>query len=83
MAPIATEQIQQPVPVTKSVQAREPLKYSGSLDSYKAIDLTPVIGTEYAGIDLAEVLKAPNSDELIRDIAIKSMCRTPATVGLR
>lgn len=49
---------------------REPLKLSGALDQFKYFDSTPVIGREFVDVDLAEWLRAPNSDELIRDLAI-------------
>ncbi|KAI1167741.1 TauD-domain-containing protein [Nemania serpens] len=49
---------------------REPLKLSGALDQFKYFDTTPVIGREFIDVDLAEWLRAPNSDELIRDLAI-------------
>lgn len=51
---------------------KEPLKLSGVLDQYESFDVTPVIGREFANVDLAEWLRAPNSDELIRDLAITS-----------
>jgi hypothetical protein len=51
---------------------REPLKLSGALDQFKHFDSTPVIGREFVDVDLAEWLKAPNSDELLRDLAITS-----------
>ena len=48
-----------------------PPKYTGALDKYEKFDVTRVIGTEFKqGIQLAELLKAPNSDDLIRDFAI-------------
>lgn len=49
---------------------REPLKLSGALDAYEHFDVTPVIGREFVNVDLAELLSAPNSDELIKDLAI-------------
>ncbi|KAI0479618.1 TauD-domain-containing protein [Xylaria cf. heliscus] len=49
---------------------REPLKLSGALDQFKYFDTTPVIGREYVDVDLAEWLRAENSDELLRDLAI-------------
>ena len=73
MAPIATQEVQDTPIVVKSLDHKEPLKYSGSLNGHKQKDITPVIGTEIADIDLAAVLQAPNADELIRDLAIKSM----------
>ena len=52
---------------------REPLKLSGALDQFKYFDSTPIIGREFVDVDLAEWLRAPNSDELLRDLAITSM----------
>ncbi|RYP36185.1 hypothetical protein DL767_003517 [Monosporascus sp. MG133] len=40
------------------------------LDYFEQFDVTPVIGGEFVGVDLAEWLRAPNSDELLRDLAI-------------
>jgi hypothetical protein len=51
---------------------REPLKLSGALDHLEHFDVTPVIGREFVNVDLVELLNAPNSDELIRDLAITS-----------
>lgn len=56
----------------KSAYIREPLKLSGAIDAWKNFDVTPVIGREYESVDLAAVLKAENSDELLRDLAITS-----------
>ncbi|KAI0538162.1 TauD-domain-containing protein [Xylaria digitata] len=49
---------------------REPLKLSGTLEQFKYFDNTPIIGREFVDVDLAEWLRAPNSDELLRDLAI-------------
>lgn len=51
----------------------QPLEYSGSLDSYSRSDLTPVIGREYRGLQVADVLKSEDRDRLIRDLAVTSM----------
>ena len=51
---------------------REPLKLSGALDKYESFDVTPIIGREFVNVDLVELLRAPNSDELLRDLAITS-----------
>ncbi|KAH7010707.1 hypothetical protein B0J12DRAFT_733792 [Macrophomina phaseolina] len=48
----------------------EPLKLSGVLDHYEYLDITPAIGREFPNADLKEWLEAPNSDELLRDLAI-------------
>ena len=53
-------------------QHKEPLVLSGALDPFQSFDVTPVIGREFIGVDLAAWLTAPNSDELIRDLAITS-----------
>jgi len=47
-----------------------PLKYSGSLDQYKSFEVSTVIGREFPELQVADLLTAPNSDELIRDLAI-------------
>lgn len=51
---------------------RDPLKLSGALEKFESFDVTPVIGREFVGVDLSNLLRAPNSDELIRDLAITS-----------
>jgi hypothetical protein len=57
---------------------REPLQLKGVLDQYSSFDVTPVIGREFKDVNLAEWLHAPNSDELIRDLAITSTSRQPS-----
>jgi hypothetical protein len=52
---------------------KEPLKLSGALDHFESFDVTPTIGREFVGVNLAKWLRAPNSNELIRDLAITSM----------
>ncbi|KAK1759870.1 hypothetical protein QBC47DRAFT_338334 [Echria macrotheca] len=49
---------------------KEPLKLSGILDQFSSFDVTPVIGREFSSVDLVKWLRAPNSDELLRDLAI-------------
>ena len=51
---------------------REPLKLKGLLDQYKSFEVTPVIGREFPDAKVVEWMKAPNSDELLRDLAILS-----------
>jgi hypothetical protein len=51
---------------------KEPLKLSGALDHFESFDVTPTIGREFVGVNLAKWLRAPNSDELIQDLAITS-----------
>ncbi|KAB5515093.1 hypothetical protein GE09DRAFT_1160932 [Coniochaeta sp. 2T2.1] len=59
---------------------KEPLKLSGALDYLEAFDVTPVIGREYVNANLVELLEAPNSDELIRDLAITTERTTAKTM---
>ena len=50
----------------------QPLEYSGSLDSCTYSDLTPVIGTEYSGLQIVEILKDQSCDQIIKDFAVTS-----------
>ena len=47
----------------------EPLTYSGTLDHYSHRDLTPVIGREYEGLQVRELLNEPNRHQRITDLA--------------
>jgi alpha-ketoglutarate-dependent taurine dioxygenase len=47
-----------------------PLEYTGSLDSYIQADLTPVIGREYHGLQIADMLNSKDRDQIIRDLAL-------------
>lgn len=58
---------------------KEPLKLSGALEVFDSFDVTPVIGREYSNVDLVKLLRAPNSDELLRDLAITSEYRIHET----
>ena len=48
------------------------VKATGALDQYEFIENTPVIGREYPHANLVSWLQAPNSDELIRELALIS-----------
>ncbi|EAT89069.2 hypothetical protein SNOG_03864 [Parastagonospora nodorum SN15] len=68
-----TQPAQTPLEPESQAQAsypRDPLQLKGVLDQYESFDVTPVIGREFKDVNLAEWLRAPNSDELIRDLAI-------------
>ncbi|KAJ4424035.1 hypothetical protein N0V82_001282 [Gnomoniopsis sp. IMI 355080] len=74
MAPSAIEEnvgVESPVK-SKSVLTDfpAPLKLSGALEAFESFDTTPVIGKEFPKANLVEWLNAPNSDELLRDLAI-------------
>ncbi|ORY39260.1 hypothetical protein BCR35DRAFT_339357 [Leucosporidium creatinivorum] len=47
-----------------------PLKPTGVLDKFKSFDVTPFIGREYPDVQLVDLLRARNSDELLRELAI-------------
>lgn len=47
-----------------------PLQPTGALDKYKSFDLTPFIGREYPEVQLVDLLRAPDADELLRELAI-------------
>ncbi|KAJ5636224.1 Taurine catabolism dioxygenase TauD/TfdA [Penicillium longicatenatum] len=76
MAPVA-ETTSPVVPITEGKltlkgleRAPRPLKLSGALDAFESFDVTPVIGREFPNASLKDFLRAPNSDELLRDLAI-------------
>ncbi|OOQ89300.1 putative alpha-ketoglutarate-dependent sulfonate dioxygenase [Penicillium brasilianum] len=76
MAPSLVETTTEPiVPIEegkinlKGLQ-RVPLKSSGALDAFESFDVTPVIGREFPNASLKDFLRAPNSDELLRDLAL-------------
>lgn len=50
-------------------QRQEPLKYSGSLEGYQHFDNTPVIGRQFTGLQIREILHATNRDQMIADVA--------------
>ncbi|KAH8109654.1 hypothetical protein DFH11DRAFT_912461 [Phellopilus nigrolimitatus] len=68
---LETTKVEQKISSLKLTGSPAPLKLGKSLDSYAKIDSTPVIGTEFArDVQLSELLRAPNADELIKDLAI-------------
>jgi alpha-ketoglutarate-dependent taurine dioxygenase len=48
----------------------EPIKYTGTLDDYEHNDLTPVIGREYLNLQVKDLLKSPNRNQRIKDLAV-------------
>ncbi|KAK2616640.1 hypothetical protein QQS21_000463 [Conoideocrella luteorostrata] len=70
MAPaIVDSHVQLPIQV-KSLNSPKPIRASGALNTFESFDVTPTIGREFPKANLVELLNAPNSDELIRDLAI-------------
>jgi len=53
-----------------SLRGRETLQPTGALAHLKQFDVTPVIGREFPEAQLTDLLGAPNSDELIRELAV-------------
>jgi hypothetical protein len=50
---------------------REPLQVSGILsEKHRNFPLTPAIGQEFPEASIQDLLTAPNSDALLRDLAI-------------
>ncbi|PLB48443.1 taurine catabolism dioxygenase, partial [Aspergillus steynii IBT 23096] len=47
-----------------------PLQLSGALDQSQSFDVTPVIGREFPTASLRTWIESPNSDALLRDLAI-------------
>lgn len=77
MASAVTETAPTVVPIvedkiTLTGLAREPIKSNGSLDSFESFDVTPIIGREFPNANLKDFLRAPNSDDLIRELALTS-----------
>lgn len=66
-----TEQVELKIASLKLTGSPLPLKLGQSLDAFKRANLTPIIGTEFErGVQLTDWLKAPNADQLIKDLGI-------------
>jgi hypothetical protein len=48
----------------------KPLVNSGSLDKYTQNDLTPIIGTQFEGLQVKDLLDA--DEQVIKDLAVTS-----------
>lgn len=66
---------------THHASLNPPLQLKGALNEYKSFDVTPVIGREFPQAKLADWLRAPNSDDLIRDLAITSQYSPSSASG--
>jgi hypothetical protein len=67
-----TQTVTIPAKQSETSAHRQPLQLKGVLDQFKSFDVTPVIGREFVDVNLKDLLRASNSDELIRDLAITS-----------
>ncbi|CAG8983769.1 hypothetical protein HYALB_00010409 [Hymenoscyphus albidus] len=75
MAPSATETLNlSAIPVAagkaKLSSPKPWVKSTGALDEYENFDVTPIIGREFPHASLAQWLQSPNSDALIRELAL-------------
>ncbi|KAI5805456.1 putative alpha-ketoglutarate-dependent taurine dioxygenase [Peziza echinospora] len=71
VAAVKSPGFEQTTPATTTTTYPAPLKLTGALDKYPSFDNTPVIGREFdPSVKLQDLLDAPNSDELIRELAI-------------
>jgi hypothetical protein len=77
MAPSATESHPFTSVSNKSGGTKPWLKATGALDQYEHFDTTPVVGREYPHAKLAEWIQSPNSDDLLRELALIGMWSTP------
>ena len=50
-----------------------PLQLSGVLEKYTSFDVTPVVGREFPNVSLRDWIESPDSDALLRDLAVTSM----------
>ncbi|KAI9347683.1 alpha-ketoglutarate-dependent taurine dioxygenase [Obelidium mucronatum] len=78
MSPVETQQLANAT-AALSLKAQnagplkvQPLKRNFSLNAFKSFKLQPHIGTEFeqGTIQIRDILKAPNADELIKDFAV-------------
>lgn len=77
MAPSLTETAPPVVPIVEDKLTlkgleRKPIKLSEALDAFESFDVTPVIGREFPNASLKDFLRAPNSDDLLRDLSATS-----------
>lgn len=68
---------------TQAQTHRKPLQLKGVLEDFSYFDVTPVIGREFSNVNLKEWLRAPNSDDIIRDLAVTSKSRNISVCFLR
>jgi hypothetical protein len=83
MAPSATEspQVTTAIHPGKAAAAKPWVKSTGSLDHFEHIEVTPVIGREYPHLNLVSLLKSPNSEDLLRELALTSKSPHPTSIS--
>ena len=60
---------------SKPSSSYPPFDNTGTLDAFKQVHVTPCIGSEFKDVDVTEWLGAPNSDDILRDLALTSEYR--------
>ncbi|TVY41813.1 putative alpha-ketoglutarate-dependent sulfonate dioxygenase [Lachnellula subtilissima] len=71
MAPSATESITSTTVPEGKFKAEKPwVKSTGVLDQFESFETTPIIGREFPHASLVSWLQAPNSDQLLRELAL-------------
>lgn len=68
----ATQELPQILSKLDLKGAAVPLTLGNSLDSIEKTDITPLIGTEFKDVQLSQLLKSENANQLIKDLAITS-----------
>ena len=58
--------------LSKSSPSYPPFDNAGTLDDVKQVHVTPCLGSEFKDVDVTEWLRAPNSDDILRDLALTS-----------
>ena len=58
--------------LSKSSPSYPPFDNTGTLDAFKQVHVTPCLGSEFKDVDVTEWLRAPNSDDILRDLALTS-----------
>jgi hypothetical protein len=65
------------LPHPESNSFRKPQQLLGALDRYTSFDVTPTIGREFPDASLRTWLQSPDSDVLLKDLAITGKYSPP------
>ncbi|KIJ26533.1 hypothetical protein M422DRAFT_272357 [Sphaerobolus stellatus SS14] len=68
MAPVASNTNAPDDSVARS-RLTNPLEYSGSLDQYAYTEMTPIVGRLYHDVQIKDLLRDPDSKQLLQDMA--------------
>lgn len=74
------------VTLRSNQRSTESLKLAGLWDNHKQSSLTPIVGTIFDGVNLADVLRSPDCDALVCELAIlvsrRGLCVFPKQTTL-